>query len=64
MLVTRKLALVAVALLVAGCSAAPTAYDAATASARHETSVAAPDTAAAETTSTSSETGNLFGSGT
>lgn len=65
MLVTRKLALVAAALLVAGCSALPTGSDAAaSAPAALQTSVATSDSGSAGTTSTTSESGNLFGSGT
>lgn len=69
MLVTRKFALVAAALLVGGCSPLPTQPDAARAApTRLHTGVAASDTAGAGTTSSSGETGtqggNLFGSGT
>lgn len=69
MLVTRKLTLIAAALLVAGCSAVPTGSDAATsAPAARQTSVTASDSGSVGTTSTSGETdnrgGNLFGSGT
>jgi hypothetical protein len=68
MLATRKLALVAVALLVSGCSALPTDSDASAAPTLHQTSVAAPDSGSAGTTSSSgaadSRGGNLFGSGT
>ena len=66
--VPKKLALVATALLIAGCSALPTGSDTSAAPARHQTSVAAPDSGSAGTTSTSGGTdtrsGNLFGSGT
>jgi starvation-inducible outer membrane lipoprotein len=67
--VTRKLAFIAVALLVAGCSALPTGSDAAASpSATGQTSVAASDTGSVGTSSTSGPTdgrgGNLFGSGT
>jgi uncharacterized lipoprotein YajG len=69
MLVTRKLTLIGVALLVAGCSALPTGSDVtASASAARQTSVAESESGTAGTTSTSGETdnrgGNLFGSGT
>jgi uncharacterized lipoprotein YajG len=69
MLITRKLTLVAVTLLAAGCSAMPTDSEApAAAPSLHQTSVASPDSGAVGTTSTSGETdnrgGNLFGSGT
>ena len=69
MLVTRKLALVAVALLVAGCSALPTGSDAgASASAARQTIVPDSESGSEGTNSTTGETdnrgGNLFGSGT
>jgi hypothetical protein len=69
MLVTRKLAFIAGALLVAGCSALPTDSDAAaSAPPTPQTSVAASDGGSPGTTSTSGQTdsrgGNLFGSGT
>lgn len=69
MLVTRKLTLIAAALVVAGCSALPTGPDAAaSAPAAQQTSVTASDSGTVGTTSTSSQTdnrgGNLFGSGT
>lgn len=69
MLVTRKLTLIAAALVVAGCSALPTGLDAAaSAPAAQQTSVTASDSGSVGTTSTSGQTdsrgGNLFGSGT
>jgi len=69
MLVTRRLILIAAALVVAGCSTLPTGSDAAaSAPAARQTSVTASDTGSVGTTSTSGQTdsrgGNLFGSGT
>lgn len=69
MLVTRKLTLIAVAVLVAGCSAVPTGSDAAvSAPAARQTSVTTSDSGSVGTTSSSGQTdsrgGNLFGSGT
>lgn len=69
MLVSRELALLAIALLVAGCSALPTGPDAAaSAPAAHQTNGTASDSGSVGTTSTSGQTdsrgGNLFGSGT
>lgn len=69
MFVTRKLTLIAAALVVAGCSALPTEPDAAaSAPAAQQASVTASDSGSVGTTSTSGQTdsrgGNLFGSGT
>jgi hypothetical protein len=69
MLVTRKLTLIAIVLLFAGCTTLPTDSDAAaSAPADRQTSVAPSDSESVGTTSTSGDTdgrgGNLFGSGT
>ncbi|HEY7770081.1 hypothetical protein [Longimicrobium sp.] len=70
MILRKKLALAAVALVVGACSAHPTdAEPAASVTKIQQSTSTLPDTSSAEATSTSSSdgdgrTGNLFGSGT